>query len=162
MPIRIFLATLLSYIYPLGRSEEHTSELQSPVHLVCRLLTTLSSSRSSTRKASITWTPPITLNTISYCILILYAYKDFPSHFISFIYPLGSILFSCARLLRYNTLWSFLINLINGLLELNSESGPLCGWVAHVSLKDVFVETWFRGPARCLVLGWPLSIRTGS
>ena len=26
---------------------------------------------------------------ISYCILILYAYKDFPSHFISFIYILG-------------------------------------------------------------------------
>ena len=26
------------------------------------------------------------LNTISYCILILYAYKDIPSHFISFIY----------------------------------------------------------------------------
>jgi hypothetical protein len=26
------------------------------------------------------------LNTISYCILILYAYKDFPSHFISYIY----------------------------------------------------------------------------
>ena len=26
------------------------------------------------------------LNTLSYCILILYAYKDFPSHFISFIY----------------------------------------------------------------------------
>ena len=26
------------------------------------------------------------LNTFSYCILILYAYKDFPSHFISFIY----------------------------------------------------------------------------
>ena len=25
------------------------------------------------------------LITISYCILILYAYKDFPSHFISFI-----------------------------------------------------------------------------
>ena len=25
------------------------------------------------------------LNTLSYCILILYAYKDFPSHFISFI-----------------------------------------------------------------------------
>ena len=24
--------------------------------------------------------------TFSYCILILYAYKDFPSHFISFIY----------------------------------------------------------------------------
>ena len=29
------------------------------------------------------------LNTISYCISILYAYKDFPSHFISFIYTLG-------------------------------------------------------------------------
>ena len=28
------------------------------------------------------------LNTFSYCILILYAYKDFPSHFISFIYIL--------------------------------------------------------------------------
>jgi hypothetical protein len=27
-------------------------------------------------------------NTISYCILILCAYKDFPSHFISFIYIL--------------------------------------------------------------------------
>ena len=26
------------------------------------------------------------LNTFSYCILILYAYKDFPSHFTSFIY----------------------------------------------------------------------------
>ena len=26
------------------------------------------------------------LNTISYCILILYAYKDIPSHFIPFIY----------------------------------------------------------------------------
>jgi hypothetical protein len=24
--------------------------------------------------------------TISYCILILYGYKDFPSHFISYIY----------------------------------------------------------------------------
>jgi hypothetical protein len=28
------------------------------------------------------------LNTISHCILILYAYKDFPSHFISYIYIL--------------------------------------------------------------------------
>ena len=28
------------------------------------------------------------LITISYCILILYAYKDFSSHFISFIYIL--------------------------------------------------------------------------
>ena len=68
------------------------------------------------------------LNTISYCILILYAYKDFlATLYPLYIYPLGCILISCARLLRYNTLWSFLINLINGLLELNSESGPLCG-----------------------------------
>ena len=29
------------------------------------------------------------LTTISYCILILYAYKDIPSHFISFIYTFG-------------------------------------------------------------------------
>ena len=29
------------------------------------------------------------LITISYCILILYAYKDIPSHFISFIYTFG-------------------------------------------------------------------------
>ena len=29
------------------------------------------------------------LITISYCILILYDYKDFPSHFISFIYTFG-------------------------------------------------------------------------
>ena len=28
------------------------------------------------------------LNIISYCILILYAYKDIPIHFISFIYIL--------------------------------------------------------------------------
>ena len=66
------------------------------------------------------------LNTISYCILILYAYKDFLSTLYPLYLPLGCILVSCARLLRYNTLWSFLINLINGLLELNSESGPLC------------------------------------
>ena len=78
------------------------------------------------------------LITISYCILILYAYKDFPSHFISLYLPLGCILVSCARLLRYNTFWSFLIKLINGSLEFNSESGPLCGWVAHVLLKDGF------------------------
>ena len=29
------------------------------------------------------------LNIISYCILILYAYKDSPSHFKSFIYTFG-------------------------------------------------------------------------
>ena len=67
------------------------------------------------------------LNTISYCILILYAFKDFLASLYPLNIPLGCILVSCARLLRYNTLWSFLINLINGLLELNSESGTLCG-----------------------------------
>jgi hypothetical protein len=67
------------------------------------------------------------LNTISYCILILYAYKDFLATFISlYIYPLGCILVSCARLLRYNISWSFLINLINGLRQLNSGADPLC------------------------------------
>ena len=78
------------------------------------------------------------LITISYCILILYAYKDFLATLYPLYIPLGCILVSCARLLRYNIFWSFLIKLINGLLELNSESGPLCGWVAHVSLKDGF------------------------
>src|SRR5438876_5878357 len=34
LPVRVFRGQL----WPLGRSEEHTSELQSPVHLVCRLL----------------------------------------------------------------------------------------------------------------------------
>jgi hypothetical protein len=67
------------------------------------------------------------LNSISYCILILYAYKDFLVTFISFIYiPWVAFLVSCARLLRYNISWSFLINLINGLMQLNSEGGPLC------------------------------------
>jgi hypothetical protein len=47
------------------------------------------------------------LNTISYCILILYAYKDFLATFILYIYTLGCILVSCARLLRYNTIGPF-------------------------------------------------------
>ena len=80
------------------------------------------------------------LITISFCILILYAYKDIPSHFISFIYTLGCILVSCARLLRYNILWSFLIKLINGLLELNSESGTLCGLSGSLLVKIGFVR----------------------
>ena len=57
------------------------------------------------------------LITISYCILILYAYKDFLATLYPLYIPLGCILVSGARLLRYNTLWSFLIKLINGLLE---------------------------------------------
>jgi hypothetical protein len=37
------------------------------------------------------------LNTISYCILILYAYKDFLATVILYIYILGCILVSCGR-----------------------------------------------------------------
>jgi hypothetical protein len=37
------------------------------------------------------------LNTISYCILILYAYKDFLATFVLYINTLGCILASCAR-----------------------------------------------------------------
>jgi hypothetical protein len=65
-------------------------------------------------------------NTISYCILILYTYKDFLATFISLYISFGCILGSCARLLRYNKSWSFLINLINGLMQLNSGADPLC------------------------------------
>ena len=81
---------------------------------------------------------PSPLNTISYCILILYAYKDFLATLYPLYVPLGCILVSCARLLRYNTLWSFLINLINGLLEFNSESGTLCGLSG-----SLLVKIWF-------------------
>jgi hypothetical protein len=42
------------------------------------------------------------LNTILYCILILYAYKDFPSHFISYIYILwvafGLVVLGCCAI----------------------------------------------------------------
>ena len=78
------------------------------------------------------------LNTISYCILILYAYKDFLATLYPLYIPLGCILVSCARLLRYNTLWSFLIKLINGLLEFNSESGTLCGLSGSLLVKIGF------------------------
>src|SRR6185295_16791546 len=80
------------------------------------------------------------LITISYCILILYAYKDFLATLYPLYIPLGCILVSCARLLRYNTLWSFLINLINGLLELNSESDTLCGLSGSRLVKIGFCE----------------------
>ena len=43
------------------------------------------------------------LNTFSYCILILYAYKDFLATLILYIISLGCILISCARLLRSHT-----------------------------------------------------------
>ena len=78
------------------------------------------------------------LNTISYCILILYAFKDFLASLYPLYIPLGCILVSCARLLRYNTLWSFVIKLINVLLELNSESGTLCGLSGSLLVKRCF------------------------
>jgi hypothetical protein len=49
------------------------------------------------------------LNTISYCILILHAYKDFLASFILYINTLGCILVSCARCCALTKLWSFLI-----------------------------------------------------
>ena len=79
------------------------------------------------------------LITISYCILILYAYKDFLASLYPLYVPLGCILVSCARLLRYNTPWSFLIKLINGLLEFNSESGTLCGLSGSLLVKRWFL-----------------------
>ena len=105
---------------------------------------------------------PITLNTLSYCILILYAYKDFLATLYPLYISLGCILVSCARLLRYNTFWSFLIKLINVICILILRVALCVAWVAHFSLKLVLLETWFRGPARCLLPGWSLSIRTGS
>src|SRR5690348_18331826 len=36
--IKAFTATEIHWFERISRSEEHTSELQSPVHLVCRLL----------------------------------------------------------------------------------------------------------------------------
>jgi hypothetical protein len=47
------------------------------------------------------------LNTISYCILILYAYKDFLATFTLIYISLGCILVGCARLLHNNTLGPF-------------------------------------------------------
>src|SRR5690348_17440762 len=38
VPNSAWAGSLAGRIIPPGRSEEHTSELQSPVHLVCRLL----------------------------------------------------------------------------------------------------------------------------
>ena len=79
------------------------------------------------------------LNTLSYCILILYAYKDFLATLYPLYIPLGCILVSCARLQRYNIFGSLLIKLINGLLEFNSESGTLCGLSGSLLVKIGFV-----------------------
>ena len=68
------------------------------------------------------------LNTFSYCILILHAYKDFLATlyplYISFGVAFWLVVLGCCAITHSGP---FLINLINGLLELNSESGPMCG-----------------------------------
>jgi hypothetical protein len=49
------------------------------------------------------------LNTISYCILILYAYKDFLAIFILIYISLGCIVVSFPRCYTLTYRWSFLI-----------------------------------------------------
>jgi hypothetical protein len=69
---------------------------------------------------------PSLLNTISYCILILYAYKDFLAT-LSFIYiPWVAFWLVVLGVALSHVMVLFLINLINGYMQLNSESGPLC------------------------------------
>jgi hypothetical protein len=52
--------------------------------------------------------------------------------FLTTLYPIYiyilwvAFLVNYARLLRDNTLGPFKLNLVNGLMQLNSESGPLC------------------------------------
>jgi hypothetical protein len=79
------------------------------------------------------------LNTISYCILILYAYKDFLATFILYINTLGYILVSwascCALTFFY---WSFLIWLMIYATWFWEWPSVLCAWAAHISLKYVF------------------------
>ena len=71
------------------------------------------------------------LNTFSYCILILYAYKDLLATFILYIYTLGCIWLVVLGAALSHT-WSFLINFINGYMQLNPERYTLC-----------FVLEWF-------------------
>jgi hypothetical protein len=79
------------------------------------------------------------LNTIAYCILILYAYKDFLATVILYIHTLGCIFVSCARCCALTHLGSFKLNLINGYMHLDPESGPLCCVLERLtSLKICF------------------------
>jgi hypothetical protein len=69
---------------------------------------------------------PSLLNTISYCILIMYAYKDFLAT-LSFIYiPWVAFWLVVLGAALSHVMVLFLINLINGYMQLNSKSGPLC------------------------------------
>jgi hypothetical protein len=79
------------------------------------------------------------LNTISYCILILYAYKDFLATVILYIYTLGCILVSCASAALSHLSVLFKLNLINGYMQLDPKSGPLCCVLERLtSLKRCF------------------------
>jgi hypothetical protein len=66
------------------------------------------------------------LTTISYCILVLYAYKDFLATVILYIIPWVAFCLVVLGAALSHICWSLLINLINGYMQLNSESGPLC------------------------------------
>ena len=68
----------------------------------------------------------------------------------------------------YVAVASFLVQTVSGIREGNEvqvedESDfNVYASDAAMSSSMVLLETWFRGPARCLLLGWPLSIWTGS
>jgi hypothetical protein len=65
-------------------------------------------------------------NTISYCILILYAYKDFLAT-LSFIFiPWVAFWLVVLGAALSHICWSFLINLINGYMQLNLLTSVLC------------------------------------
>src|SRR2546422_3411699 len=58
-PRRVLPGDLVSpHRIPLGRSEEHTSELQSRLHLVCRLLLEKKKRTTSPRKRTVSATVP--------------------------------------------------------------------------------------------------------
>src|SRR5258708_22950273 len=49
-PLRVAFTHICEVLQHLARSEEHTSELQSPDHLVCRLLLEKKKNKSQTQK----------------------------------------------------------------------------------------------------------------
>src|SRR5690348_17910463 len=54
LPGLMFIPMVNMEVMPPKRSEEHTSELQSPVHLVCRLLLEKKKKKKSKKKHKIT------------------------------------------------------------------------------------------------------------
>src|SRR5258708_12912865 len=61
LPVLVIVPPVLA-IGAVGRSEEHTSELQSPDHLVCRLL--LEKKKNNTEQISHLYTPRHNINSI--------------------------------------------------------------------------------------------------